>query len=438
MSTPWAPPAVGPLGPVPPRAGEPQVPVGEDERRTEVDALRAVALLGIVVVNVAALRRGVGPTLAAGGGAVGGGVDALTVGLSALAEGRFYPLFSFLFGWGFAVQAARSQVRARSVVGPWVRRCAALLVLGLLHAVSLFSGDILVTYALVGVWLPLVRRLGPGWLAGLGTALLVLQALFTSALVGLTTWLLVEDGTLASPAEQRRDLADEAATFDHGSFLDVARHRADDLLIDIPLGLVSVAGTVAGMMLLGVAAARAGWVDPRRWPSWPRRASVPLWAGGLALSIPAAWLLGDTGLGTDDAGAAALSWLAYALLGPAVALTWALVVLRAHGVATLRRALDWGAPLGRMSLTAYLGQSLVLSLLFHGYGLGLGDDVGIGVAVALGVAVWAAQVVLARWWLRSFTAGPLEALTRAVAYLRWTPLRRGTPVPTLASPTGRG
>ena len=82
------------------------------------------------------------------------------------------------------------------------------------------------------------------------------------------------------------------------------------------------------------------------------------------------------------------------------------------------------APAGRMSLTIYLSQSVIASLVFNGYGLGLGDDLGIGGAVVLVAGLWAVQVGLAVLWFRVFAIGPVEALTRAVAYLRWPDLRR--------------
>lgn len=435
MQPSWPPPA--PASPAPPRAGEAAAPVAESERRPMVDSLRAVALLGVVVVNVAAYRRGVGPTLSASGGRIGGGVDALTVGLSALAEGRFYPLFSFLFGWGFAVQDARSRVRGRSVVGPWLRRCGLLLVLGGAHALLLFDGDILTTYAVIGATLVLVRSLRPGWLAALGAFLVVAQGLFTTGLVTLGTAFSDPDGLGLTRlrADALADLAADAGVYGDGSFLDVVSLRAHDLAVTLPLGLLTVGGTVAGMMCLGMAAARVGWVEPARWPGWLRTAMVPVWVVGLALSIPAAWLVGDTGLRTLDTGRAALSWSLYSLLGPLMALLWAGVILRAGEVRPLRRVLDLLAPAGRMTLTLYLSQSLLLSLAFNGYGLDLGDRLGIGAAVALALALWLVQVVLASLWLRAFTMGPMEAVARAAAYLRWPAVRRRSG-PSPLAPTG--
>lgn len=395
--------------------------MAEAERQTMVDALRAVALLGIVVVNVAAYRTGVGPSLAAGGGRVGGEVSPLTVGLAALTEGRFYPLFSFLFGWGFAVQDARSRVRGRSVVGPWLRRSGVLLGLGVLHAVFFFDGDILVMYALVGSLLPVVRRIPTAWIAAAGVSMLVLQALFTAGLIALAV---AADDPDSVRDDTREELVADAEVYAAGSFGEVAGDRAADLVLNVPFGVLSVGGTIGGMMLLGVAAARMGWADPKRWPSALRAAAIPVWAVGLVLSVPAVWLAGDGALWPGSVGEAVLSWLLYALLGPAMALAWAAAVLRSGEAPVLRRAYDAIAPAGRLSLTIYLSQSVVLSLVFNGYGLGLGAEVGIGVAVAIAVGFWAVQVVLARLWLRWFTMGPLEAIARSVAYLRWTPLRR--------------
>lgn len=405
-----------------------------------VDALRAVALLGIVIVNAAAYRRGVGPNLAAGGGRVGGQVDGLTVGLSALAEGRFYPLFSLLFGWGFAVQDARSRVRGRSVAGPWLRRCGVLLVLGVAHALLLFDGDILTTYAVLGVALLAVRSLRPVWLAALGVGLVVTQALFSTALVALSSWLTAqgEGGGADARADSVAQLVADARVFGDGSFLDVAVLRAGDLVLGFPLGLLSVGGTVLGMMVLGVAVARVGWVDPRRWPAWLRTGVVPLWLAGLVLSVPSAWLLGDIAVGTDGAGRAALAWASYSLLGPAMALLWAGLILWAGLVARLRPVLVALAPAGRMSLTLYLTQSLVASLLFNGYGLDLGDRLGLGTSVAVMVGVWAVQVAAARLWFRHLSIGPLEALTRAAAYGQRPTLRRRTAPSPLATPAGPG
>jgi uncharacterized protein len=111
------------------------------------------------------------------------------------------------------------------------------------------------------------------------------------------------------------------------------------------------------------------------------------------------------------------------LFAPAVTLG----VVGLLGLATARRW--WPAvervvgPAGRMSLTIYLGQSVVCSLLFDGYGLGLHGELGPAGAVAIAVAVWAVGLVLARLWFTRFRFGPAEWLLRTATYARRQPLR---------------
>jgi uncharacterized protein len=82
------------------------------------------------------------------------------------------------------------------------------------------------------------------------------------------------------------------------------------------------------------------------------------------------------------------------------------------------------AAVGRIGLTTYLMQSLFLGLVFYGVGLGLMGDVGHATATALGVVFFAAQILMARWWLARKTMGPVEWLWRSATDLRWHPLKR--------------
>lgn len=421
-----------------PLEGQPQEPLPEADRATAVDVLRAVALLGIAVVNVSLYRNGVGPLLAAAAGPAGGGDStSLTIGLSALAEGRFYPLFSFLFGWGFAMQHARSRVRGRSVAGPWLRRSLFLFVLGSLHLAFLFQGDILTLYAVVGLLCLAFARVSPKWQALSALGFLAVGALLSSTLAALSAL-----GTQSDPAaygiDALRELrAEDEAIHATGSFLDVVALRLDDALFNLILSVIVVGGTVFGMMLLGMAASQAGWIDPARWPRWLRGAVVPAWVVGVVVSLPAAALLADTAIDTDEAGTAFVAYLLYSTLGPLMALLWAGVLLRLCGSRVGPKVIAVLAPLGRASLTAYISQSVIASLLFTGYGLGLGREVDIAGAVAIMVGVWALQVLIAHLWFRVFTMGPLEALARAFAYLRWPRMTRRAATPLAVASDGR-
>jgi uncharacterized protein len=111
-----------------------------------------------------------------------------------------------------------------------------------------------------------------------------------------------------------------------------------------------------------------------------------------------------------------------------------LLALRSPAAARAARPF---AAVGQMALTNYLGQSVALSLLFYGYGLGLTGRLGSAAAVGVGLAVYAAQVVVSVWWLRRYRFGPAEWLWRSLTYGRRQPMRRGDGEPPEEDSRGR-
>ena len=90
----------------------------------------------------------------------------------------------------------------------------------------------------------------------------------------------------------------------------------------------------------------------------------------------------------------------------------------------MARVLSVLAPLGRMALTSYLTQSIVLGFIFYGYGLGLFGRLGDARAAAIGIALYIAQAVLSALFLRRCRFGPVEWLWRSFTYGAWQPMRR--------------
>src|SRR5690606_29239162 len=140
-------------------------PIAPGERNLLLDALRGTALLGILLMNMEAFN---GPVLASGTGVdpqlsgIDRAVDALVY---FFVQGKFFTLFSLLFGMGFLVMSSRSGAAGWLFAGTFLRRMAVLLCIGLAHGLLVWSGDILVSYALLGVPLLLVRQAPPRWLA---------------------------------------------------------------------------------------------------------------------------------------------------------------------------------------------------------------------------------------------------------------------------------
>jgi uncharacterized protein len=219
---------------------EPGAPPPQRDRA--VDALRGFALFGIILVNVPFFAYPIyeGP-------AITNPTDQVAYSaLSALAIGKFFLIFSFLFGFGFATSIA-ADARAGRASGPrFARRLLGLLAFGLIHAVFFFVGDILMLYAALGVLLWLTRNLGPRTLIGLSIAAYIVAAFAQAA--ALTAVQIDQGETLA-----------RANVAYLGSFLDAVRFRLnEDIWIGQPFILVFNGPAALSMFLAGLGLAKSG------------------------------------------------------------------------------------------------------------------------------------------------------------------------------------
>ncbi|WBB67938.1 DUF418 domain-containing protein [Micromonospora sp. WMMD812] len=380
-------------------------------RLRDVDALRGFALFGILVVNIAFFATAYpwhGIDDPAYASTLDGAVRATVV---LLFELKFYLLFSFLFGYSFTLQLASAERRGAAFVPRFLRRLAGLFLLGAAHALLFFHGDILTTYALLGVVLLLARRIRPRtaliW-AGVLIGLVALQ-LAGAALTGAS---LATDpaAALAEGRESTEALAGSPATV-------IGEHLRS--MPQMLLGLASLQAPIAlAAFLVGLAAGkRAVLADGDR---HTRLWRVLCWVGypvGLAGAVLFASTGGTTGL---DPVALAVTVVTAPLLAAAyVATLYRIFPTRAGG--RLSRAL---APAGRMALSNYLGQSVICAIVFTGWGFGLIGHVSPLAAVGIAAAIFAAQVVASDAWLRRHHYGPVEWLLRALTNAALPPWRR--------------
>jgi len=443
-------------------------PAGEG-RVEFLDALRGVAILGILPVNAAFFAYPAAladePTYPAGSGAAGA---AAVHGVAFLFEGKFITLFALLFGAGMAVLRARTAERGARWGPLVVRRLAVLWLLGCAHAVLVWFGDIVAYYALFGLALCWAPGRSPAALRAWGAALLALPVLprllaLGAALAG-GEWVAdllggalvpeLPDGRIAAPdpgsgagaLEQllRFDPDQEIAVYRGGTFGQVTALRAATWALGAA-GTVPLWGPrIAGLFLLGMAWVRGGWFlapaseeGRRRFGSllrWGLAAGVPLSAASVLLHVLAPRDLA-AGLGAE---------LAQYLGSLGLAAAYAAVVARAcaaHPGAPWIRA---AAAVGRTAFSNYLLQSALMTILFYGttvfLGAGLGLFAGVGRWTLLGLAAGLAalQVAASVLWLRRFRAGPVEWAWRAATYLRAPPFRSrdGGRRPGLSEPRG--
>ena len=357
------------------------------------DRLRGIALLGIVVVNAAYLGISLeGLTQAS----VEGTANLITALLVVtFAQGKFYLLFSFLFGYSasFILRDNSAPNRRR-----YLRRLIALFLFGLAHAVFFFVGDILITYSILGLLLFFVSRTSDKVLRRWTIAAIAVAVFLILSITALTA---------AFPAEGSSfgGLEKVMAT---GTFTQVALARLEALPVIVPAVFLLQGPMAFAAFTLGLRASRHHLLaDPAANIEFWRRMARWGWGIGLPLQVIAAGLQVSEIASSDLlplAGAAglALGFITAPLLTAGYIGSIALIIARRPNFLSVM------APAGRMSLTVYIGESALLSLVFAGYGLGFFGQWGALPVVLTSIASWAALSIFAWLWMKKFTQGPLE------------------------------
>lgn len=399
-------------------------PIGAHERIRAMDVIRGFALLGILLMNIEGL---VGPTNIALTGldpALSGLDRWVDASLYILVQGKFYTLFSLLFGMGFAVMMNRAHGTDRSFVSVYLRRTLALLVIGLMHATLVWSGDILTSYALMALLLlALFRTTATSRLPWWGIALYLVPSLamlglgLLGSLMQLVPGAATEfDKALAESANQWvAQVEAQRQAYGSGRYLDATWQRGKDLVS--MMGYLTLVGwQVLGLFVLGGWFVRSGAIA--RPQTFPRLFASLRWLGlpiGLGLMLVSYSVMPTADAGRLDftSGAAAALNMVGSLLMSLGYLAW---LVRGLQSPLWARALAVLAPAGRMALTNYLLQSLICTWIFYGYGLGYFEDLPRSWQVPFVLAFFAAQLWLSRWWMARFHFGPVEWLWRAVSY----------------------
>ena len=382
------------------------------KRYVILDALRGFAILGIILANFPEFSLW---TFSDPAGWTA--LDRVTRAVQTfLVDGKFYTLFSLLFGVGFSIQLANAEGKLRI----FYRRMSVLLVIGLLHLLFLWSGDILMLYAACGMLLPLFRNLPTRSILGVAGAFLLLPVL-SDAILGTT---------LADPleAEQWRICGLYGITeANFGTWLSDA-HSYREVLQFLHQGAVErmwefVIGhryfKVLGLFMIGFAVGREKfYADVHAYRAILRRILTVGFAFGIPLGLLYTWS-SMTGMPwgriVHD-----ITYLSVYLMGFAYAAGFCLIFDRRSEAPGWRLLSNPG----RMACTNYLGQSLIGILLFYGIGLGLGNRVDLLATEAIALSVYAFQIAFSFLWMSHFRYGPVEWVWRMLAYGRRLPLRK--------------
>ncbi len=381
------------------------------ERIEALDALRGFALFGILLANIL-YWSGWGLMLDTQRLALAGaeGVRGQYVFHNLLIDGKFYTLFSLLFGAGFALQLDRLERRGSDGLRIYRRRVLVLLAIGLIHSWLIWDGDILTVYALLGLVLPLFVRWRDRSLVISAGTLIFAVPLAGKALFAALGWM---------PEASFYDLSDRIAR---------------------SMGTVITAENGVSVLASGDISDLAAWVisgTPFSWglrlESWriPKLLGIMLFGLVVGRRLAAGTLLGDrtllwrvlaVGLAIGVPASAVYAWRPGqnqadwpSVVGTVpLALAYAAAFLLAWPKA--KPMLGWFAPPGRMALTNYLSHTVIGVVLFYGIGFGVIGKLPPLAIYAVAVTVFAAQVLLSRWWLARHAMGPMERLWRNLTY----------------------
>jgi uncharacterized protein len=363
-----------------------------DNRISLVDALRGYALLGLFLVHCVERFEifWLAPQF-----------DIWHEWVFNLFAGKAFAIFALLFGFGFATIMANERARGTDFTWRFVWRLLLLLGFGTLHVVF-YRGDILQVLAIIGLIMVPFDRLRSD------KALLALAAVAFLQLPLLLRWWAALDGQAWALAQPLYFTWGSLPTLAEGSFWAVAADNLGPGTVGkwsfyLETGRVI---EIVGLFLVGMVIQRRGWFGEAR-------QHARLWFGVL-LASAALWylvariepMLLEPEPGRQSAEWLTGQWRALTAMGVQVAgfvLLW---------LTPIRPLLSWLAAPGRMTLTLYVGQSVIAAPLFYGYGLGLWNKLSNAEVVLWGIAAFALQAALAALWYRHYRYGPLEWLWR--------------------------
>lgn len=397
-------------------------PVSGKKRHIFLDSLRGFALLGVCLANYPEFSLYTFQSETMATGLPGASFDKVVKFLQYLfIDGKFYTLFSLLFGIGFSIIISHAAERGADGFKIFYRRMFILALIGCTHLMLIWSGDILLLYAVLGMLLPLFRNVSSKKILITAVILLIIPVIIDG----------VCEATGIFPARYPYDKWWEYAALygitedNFGVWLrDADSYRAvHQFLMQGAWERMYefVDGNryfkVMGLFLIGFVVGRKKiYADLKAHTKLLKE--VTAW--GLSTGLPISVLYAISGVNGHCWGNT-VHTLLYTLsvysLGFAYAAILGLVCIGHKDWAIWK----WFAWPGRMALTNYISQSLIGMWLFYGVGLGLGASIGLSFTELVAMAVFLFQILFSKAWLSFFRYGPLEWIWRMLTYGKYLP-----------------
>lgn len=405
-------------------------PANPEERIHLIDAIRGFALLGIFIANISVGFAFYNPE-ATNTGPLFHNFDKQLFFLEhVFIEGKFYSIFSLLFGWGLAIQLKNAATKHTLVTRMVTRRLFFMWLLGMAHVLLLWTGDIIAFYALVGFVFLWIRRWKDRNLFITAIVCLLLPVLFY--------FLKSKFNVLAAPSfilfdtgEKIDDQLTGIKSFEsftqmirHGSYFDQLKmllsgffYRYGDLFFQ------SRIFKVLGMFILGYLLGKNDYylqILANKEMLWK------IVIVGLLIGLPANYMLalymktdGYNQLKPDGI----YRTIAYAFGVVPLAMLYVALFFLSNATSFGKKLQRILAPAGKMAFTNYIMQSVIGCFIFYGIGLGLATTMGPVYSTLIAILVFIVQIIYSHIWLIYFRFGPIEWLWRSFTHKKWQPMK---------------
>ncbi|MEM1406284.1 MAG: DUF418 domain-containing protein [Bacteroidota bacterium] len=396
-------------------------PTQSNERYEVLDVLRGFALLGVMIANMA-YHSGhwfLSPEKQAALSFYHFG-ELVTWIVHFVTEGKFYSIFSLLFGIGFGLQIQKAMQKNQPFAGRFSRRLLILLLFGILHAIFLYVGDILTVYALLGFALILFRNSGNKTLLCMAFVLPVVPVIQYGIM-----WYQQQGAPPVDQSDSAAMFAQIVNTYQTGTFGEILFTNFGGLVFGRYPDLIFTGRffKVFAMFLLGFYITRNSWFAeiPKRREQLKR---IMLWSAlvGIPCNLVMAHMM-STGAYYTMAPSGIIEPIVYAFGVPALGICYACGIALAYQKDKFKAPLQILAPLGRMALTNYLMQSVIGCLIFQSYGLGLFGHISPVFFTLIGISILILQLIFSNWWLSKYQYGPAEWLWRSMTYRKIQPIK---------------
>ena len=369
------------------------------KRDVAPDVLRGFALLGILVVNIQFMGLSSAEG-ARGDWTLGFANGSATFLIASIFAGKFYLLFSFLFGYSsnYIIRGKRAN-RTR-----WIKRCLVLIALGALHFTFLWHGDIIFIYGVFGLLLiPFFFR------ADQTLKIWTRVVFFASSTLILLVGALVYISERYFPEESYQALMDSKLdeVLINGTFIEAIPARLELWAYGVSTGIFLQGGLAFAAFLLGLRMARSQFLSsPIDTKKNSKLMKIGLLLGAPIQIVSAAILVSNEQSAEPSEAIHVLALFASFIAAPLLSMFYVGLIRKL--VEEKPHLVLWIKPAGKVSLTIYISQSLITSMIFSPWGLGLFQDLDTWQVLLLAFGIWLLLVYLASIWLKRFKQGPLE------------------------------